>query len=152
MKEAKLQIVKQFRAPPQRVFAACTDPAQLARWFMPKGFRMVQLHADVHVDGRLSFTMESSSGRYAAEGVYEFIDPPHKLVHSWRWTEGPLHEPADDNVSRVTYEFESFAGGTRLTLTHEKLKDQTDADNHALGWTEALEALEALLKDRETRS
>jgi len=112
---------------------------------------MVRLEADMRIGGRLSFTMMSFAGTFSAEGVYELIEPPTRLVHSWRWTEGPPQAPPSGNMSRVTYELERIGEGTRLTLTHEDLSDQDDADAHEQGWTDALDTLEELLVSDSSR-
>ena len=145
MTGAKLQIVRRFRAPPERVFAACTDAMQLARWFAPTGFRITELEADVRVGGRLAFTMVGDDGTFSAEGFYLEIEPSRRIVHSWRWTSAPDDSPPDGAVSRVTYEFEAHGTGTQLTLTHEQLSDQESADSHASGWNEAFDKLAELI-------
>ena len=89
MKGAKLQLVRRFCAAPDRVFAACTDPAVMQRWFGPNEFHVTMLTADVRVGGTFSFRMVGPPGEMAAKGVYEAVDPPTLLVHTWRWTDGP---------------------------------------------------------------
>jgi uncharacterized protein YndB with AHSA1/START domain len=145
---AKLQIVRQFRAPPDVVFSACTDPAIMARWLGPKDWTVVALHADVRTDGRFWFRMVGPSGVLAAEGIYEIVEPPTRLVHSWRWAEGSVEHPADGTVSRVTYHIEPLGSGTRLTFTHEGLKDREGADSHSRGWSDALDKLAEAIDER----
>jgi uncharacterized protein YndB with AHSA1/START domain len=147
MKGAKLQIVRRFRSSPDRVFAACTDPAQMARWFGPHDWRVTELAADVVVGGRFAFTMIGPQGEMAAEGIYEKIEPPHCLVHSWRWTESTTRDPLDGVTSRVTYVLEQDGAGTLLTFTHEGLADHQSSESHEQGWKEALAKLSDLLEE-----
>ena len=145
MKGAKLQIVRRYRASPEKVFAACSNPATMKSWFGPKDFRVTALSADVRVGGKFSFRMIGPPGEMAAEGTYEAVEPPTLLVHTWRWTEGPPEYPPDGVTSRITYTFEPDGTGTRLTFTQEGLADQEQADSHKEGWSEALDKLELLL-------
>jgi uncharacterized protein YndB with AHSA1/START domain len=128
---------------------ACTDPAQMARWFGPADWTVLELRADVKVGGSFWFRMEGPPGIMAAEGSYEVIEAPTKLVHSWRWTEGPEEYPPDGVTSRITCVFEPDGSGTRLTFTQEGLEDQASADSHEGGWGEALDKLAALLGEEE---
>lgn len=148
MKGAKLQIVRDFQATPEKVFAACTDPLIMARWFGPKGFRVTGLEADVRVGGTFSFRMVGPPGEMAAGGEYEVVEPATRLVHTWPWTEGPAEYPPDGVTSRITYQLSANGSGTRLTFTQEGLPDQDQADSHEEGWGEALDKLEALLEAR----
>lgn len=145
MTAARLQIVRRFRAPPDRAYAACSNPELLKQWYGPKDWTVTLLEADVRVGGRFRFTMFGPPGEMSAEGTYEVVEPPHRIVHTWRWSEGPEEFPPEDRISRVTYLIEADGSGTRLTFTHEGLEDQDSADSHEEGWSEALDKLERLL-------
>ena len=149
MKGAKLQLVRRFRATPDKVFAACTDPAVMQRWFGPQEFHVTTLTADVRVGGTFAFRMVGPAGEMAAEGMYQAVDPPTRLVHTWRWTEGPPAYPPDGVTSRITYEFVADGAGTRMTFTQEGLPDQEEADSHKQGWSQAFDKLDALLGEAE---
>ena len=147
MKGSKLQIVRCFSAPPERVFAACVSPDMMARWLGPRDWRVIEIDADVRVNGGFRFRMTGPQGEMAAEAVYEAIEPPRRLVHSWRWVEGIAENPADGVVSRITYLLEPDGEGTVLTFTQEGLADQTSADLHESGWRETLAKLNDLLEE-----
>ena len=91
---------------------------------------------------------DGSPGTCAAEGVYQEIVPPTRIVLTWCWTDGPPEEPRDGITSLVTFELASDGDGTILTLTHEGLPNQAQADSHEAGWREALERLVRLLEER----
>lgn len=147
MKGASLTLVRRFRAPPEQVWAACTDPALMAQWFGPREWRVIELSAEVRVGGAFSFRMTGPDGIVGAIGTYETVEPPHRLVHSWRWNEGTAHPP-EPTTSRVSYLIEPDGDGSRLTFTHEGLADQASADGHRAGWSEALDKLGPLLEPR----
>ncbi|RYY99329.1 MAG: ATPase [Chitinophagaceae bacterium] len=69
-------------APIGLVWAAWTDPAQLARWWGPAGFRN-SFHAfDLRVGGTWRFTMHGPEGKghYENECVFTHIDAPRLLA------------------------------------------------------------------------
>ena len=144
---AKAVLKRRVAAPIEEVFDACTEADLLAGWLGPKAFETCKVEADVRVGGRFAFRMTSAAGVYAAEGVYREITPPTRIVLTWRWTEGPPEEPPDGITSLVTFELARDGEGTMLTLTHEGLPDQAQADSHKTGWSEALEKLRRLLEE-----
>ena len=143
----KLQIVRRFAAAPDRVWAACTRPELLQRWFSPKPFRDCVVEADVRVGGRFFFRMAGEPGTFAAEGTYREVDEPRRLVLTWTWVEGPPDQPPDGVTSLVTFDLEPDGDGTRLMLTHEGLPDLEQADSHEEGWAETFEKLARLLEE-----
>lgn len=147
MKGAKLQLIRRFNAPPERVWAACTRPELLMKWFAPAPFSDCVVEADLRVGGRFFFRMKGEPGTFAAEGVYKELDPPRRLVLTWTWTEGPPDQSPDGATSLVTFEIEPDGTGARMTLTHEGLTDGDAADSHEQGWTECLEKLKRLLDE-----
>jgi len=143
--DVKAVITRHLRARPARVFEACTDPKLLALWLGPKAFEVCDVSADARVGGRFMLRMENDQGVHAAEGVYQEITPPTRVVLTWRWTEAPDGTELNGVESLVTFEMRADGDGTLLTLTHDRLKDQASADDHSEGWTEAVDKLEGLL-------
>jgi uncharacterized protein YndB with AHSA1/START domain len=140
-------ITRRLNARPEQVFEACTDPKVLALWFGPRAFDVCHVDADVRVGGRFAFRMTSDRGTYGAQGVYQEVTPPVRLVLTWIWTEAPDGEELDGVESLVTFELRGDGDATLLTLTHDRLRDQASADSHREGWTEALDKLGALFTD-----
>ena len=149
---ARAVITRHFRARPEHVWEACTDPKLLASWFGPRAFDVCEVEADVRVGGRFAFRMRSTKGTYGAQGIYREVTPPSRLVLTWTWTEEPDGEPLDGVESLVTFELRPDGQGTTLTLSHDQLADQASAESHRQGWTEAVGKLERLLATPPTRS
>jgi uncharacterized protein YndB with AHSA1/START domain len=142
--DGRVIITRRLDARPDQVFEACTHPKLLAQWFGPQAFDVCEVDADVRVGGRFSFRMKSDRGTYGAQGVYQEVTPPTRLVLTWTWTEAPEGEELDGVESLVTFDLRSDGDATRLTLTHDRLRDQESADSHGEGWAEALDKLERL--------
>jgi uncharacterized protein YndB with AHSA1/START domain len=74
-------------------------------------------------------------------GTYREVDPPARLVYTWRWETGPA---ADGSESLVTVEFRERGAQTELVLTHTDFPESHGPAPYALGWEGGLEKFEAL--------
>lgn len=113
VKHATFTLERVYSAPPERVFAAWSDPAAKAGWFtVPGGGHSL----DFRVGGREVTTGPPDDGkRMAFEARYEDIAENERIVYA-----GTLS--ANDvlaTVSVTTILFEAEAGGTRLTLIEQ---------------------------------
>jgi uncharacterized protein YndB with AHSA1/START domain len=107
----------EIAAPPEHVFEALTDPAQLAAWWGTDAtHRARDWHADVQPGGRWHARTTDAAGREGSlSGEYRVVDPPRVLEHTWEasWDETPTvvrYELAPARVGGVS--------GTRVTVTH----------------------------------
>jgi uncharacterized protein YndB with AHSA1/START domain len=70
-------------APRERVWAAFSDPAVLARWWGPAGFTNTFHEFDFRPDGAWRFTMHGPDGAaYAMDKRFTEIVPPERIVLS----------------------------------------------------------------------
>ena len=147
-------------APPERVFQAITDPAQLPQWWGQKDFyRITERTADVRVGGKWSSVGVGADGKsFRVEGEYLEVDPPRLLVHTWNadWS----HPIA--TVVRWELEPQSIHGlhpsgprkagtGTLLKVRHEGFAGAPAAAfSHAEGWKRVMGWLLAFVESGET--
>ncbi len=93
-------------APPERVFAAWTDPAQLTRWWGPSGFTSTFLEHDPRSGGVWRFVLHGPDGRdYKNHGVFTEMLAPRRIVFDHQ--SGPVY--------RATFDFEAVGEQTRVT-------------------------------------
>ncbi|HVZ50599.1 MAG TPA: SRPBCC domain-containing protein [Pseudolabrys sp.] len=132
---------RRFKAAPARVYAAWTEPAQIVRWFGPGDTTVIEAVFELHVGGRFMIHGRSAgSGEdHRASGIVQEVVPNRKLVYTWSWQSTPERE------SLVTVEFKPDGDGTLFTLTHEQFFDEAARDRHNIGWTSAIDKLEAYL-------
>ena len=131
-----LRVERLLPAPIRAVFEAWTDPALMSQWLSPTGRAAVE--ADVRVGGSFRVVMLGDGMQLEHTGDYLLIDPPRKLVFTWRspYTgEGP---------SVVTVVLTPRGSETHLLLTHEKLPEEATA-SHESGWGSILDHLGLLL-------
>jgi len=88
-------------------------------------------------------------GRVADSGEVVEIDPPRRLVLSWRNEFKP--EMREDGYSRLTYELEQQGDTVKLTLIHESDKpDSKLIEAVSTGWPAILASLKSLLETGES--
>jgi glutathione S-transferase len=140
--ETSLQISRTFPAPRDRVFHAWTDAKQFAMWFHPTAeYTTVITRLDLRVGGAYRLEMHHKDGGvHKLTGTYEQIQPPEKLVFTWKWQrEDALPE------SLVTVEFRDLGGSTEVNITHVKLFNAEDREKHNHGWIGCLVQLQSYL-------
>lgn len=135
---SRLKVRYSFDASRTDLFKAFTDPGSIRRWFVPTpGFSVVEVRVDARVGGAFRFTVATPAGETNhINGTYQQVEPPAKLVFSWRW-EGAL----DIGESLVTVEFRPKGDATEVVITHEGLPDEQMVQFHSFGWESALKAL-----------
>jgi uncharacterized protein YndB with AHSA1/START domain len=77
------------------------------------------------------------------EGKNLEVDPPRRLVQSFLglWSEDVKRE----GTSRVTWEIEPVGDSCRLTVTHDELREDANAELYG-GWMMVLSGLKTLLE------
>ena len=101
---------REIPASVEHVFAAFSDPHQLARWWGPDGFTNTFSVFEFKPGGRWSNIMHSPNGGSPQnESIFELIVPPNKIVI--RHISPPLY--------RLTIEFMPSATGTTVSWSQE---------------------------------
>src|SRR6266705_2898847 len=86
--ERTLVIERVFKASPERMFKAWTDPAVLVTWWGPVGFTTPECQVDLRAGGAWRTVMRAPDGRtHPVSGVYREILPPKRLVITWARSE-----------------------------------------------------------------
>ncbi|WP_146070336.1 SRPBCC domain-containing protein [Arthrobacter sp. GMC3] len=138
-----LKIVRIFKAPRELVFAAWTDPDQLAQWWGPKELNTPRekVAVDARVGGTWTATMVMPDGsmEFPTTAKFTRIDPPNGFEMR--------EEPGDVFPFAVTVSatFEDVDGGTRMTVEQHFDVESFDFSDSILGWGSSLEKMHALL-------
>ena len=84
-------------------------------------------------------------GSVGVAGEVLAADRPVELSYTWRFLRNP--EAADDPASRVTFKLQAIGPGTRLTVIHDRLaEDSATAKMVAFGWPHVMAGLKTLLE------
>jgi uncharacterized protein YndB with AHSA1/START domain len=134
-----------IKATPERIWEAITDPEFTVKYF--HGSR-VELKLVAGSDYR-GYSADRSE--MWVDGEVLEVDPPRRLVHTWRAT----YEPgvAEEEPSRVTWEIEERDGGMcLLTVVHDQLdhSPKTATSVSGQGWMYVLSGLKTLLETGES--
>lgn len=120
-----LVFVRDLRHPPEKVWAALTDPAQLRAWSPFTADR------DLGATGDATLTMIDDDSPQDLPVSVAVADAPKVLQYTW-----------DTDVLR--WELTAIDSGTRMTLRHT-LQDRTWVPKAAAGWHLCLVVAEHLL-------
>ena len=134
-------------APPERVFAAITDPQQVTKWWgQQKMYKITRWQNDLRPGGKWRSEGSGTDGKtFHVEGEYVEVDPPRLLVHTWN----PSYRDLPTTV--VRWELQDYKGGTLVKLTHSGFAGHPDAaKDHSQGWTRVLVWMEAFVEDGVT--
>lgn len=115
-------ITREFDAPRDLVFRACTDPELVAQWWGPKGTTTTIEHMDAKPGGTWRVTQRDAGGNtFAMHGVFHDVTPPERVVDTVEYEGMPGH------VVLETETLEDLGGGrTRMTdhLVFQSVEDR----------------------------
>ena len=135
-----LVICRTYPASVERVFKAWTDANQLGQWFAPTDDYTTKAKVDLRVGHEYRIAITHKGGNvHTILGTYRLIEPPRKLVYTWRWEGGPA------NDTLVTVDFTPDGEATKVTITHEQFTNTEDRDKHNEGWNGCLNRLQRTL-------
>jgi uncharacterized protein YndB with AHSA1/START domain len=132
-------IVKEIRiaARPETVWALFTEPEKMTRWLCSAAT------VDLRPGGVNDQTHTSKAGvDYHLESRFVEVEPPHRLLFTWKFATGTAEEQAV--VSTVEVTFEPDGDGTFVRLTHRDVPEGL-WDDHNAGWSTLFGRLERLL-------
>jgi uncharacterized protein YndB with AHSA1/START domain len=139
-----VRITRVIDAPQAEVFRAWTDPEQLRRWWGPGEFTCPEADVDLRPGGSYRLVMQPTAGDpFVLGGTYREIEPPTRLVYTWRWETGPA---ADGSESLVCVEFNARGDQTELVLTHSEFPASHGPAPYEMGWQGGLDKFQALLE------
>jgi uncharacterized protein YndB with AHSA1/START domain len=147
-----LVLERAISVPPERVWAAWTEPELLMKWFTPAPWKTTAVDIDLRPGGRCVTTMESPEGdQYPNVGCYLQVEPNRLLVFTSMMTEDfrPL-APGNSLGFTARIEIEATPdGGThyRAIAMHANEDDymQHSDMGFAEGWGAALDQLVTLM-------
>jgi uncharacterized protein YndB with AHSA1/START domain len=115
----ELDIVRVFDAPRELVWAAWTDPDQIAQWWGPAGMHTPResVELDVRPGGvfRITMVQTETGAEFPSDMHFTVVDPTDTLAFEWEGQRG--------------------IGGGGATVTFKDLGGRTEVVNHFAGYT-----------------
>ena len=139
-----VRIVREFDAPPEKVFRAHVDPELFAQWTGPKGMQMRIDRYDCRTGGSYRYVMTQDGEECAFNGAFHEVRADELIVQTFAF------EGMPDDVALERLVLEDLGGGrTRLTSTSLcdsfEGRDGFVASGMEVGVTEGYAKLDELL-------
>jgi uncharacterized protein YndB with AHSA1/START domain len=140
-----IRIIRDFDAPPDRVFKAWVDPELIAQWLGPKSSEIRIDKWDARTGGSYRYASVQDGEEVAAfYGSFHEVRPGERLVQTFTW------EGMPDGVSLETMTFEDLGDGRTRTIGLSVVdsfegRDAIMASGMDVGVNEGYEKLDALL-------
>jgi uncharacterized protein YndB with AHSA1/START domain len=141
MAESRFVYVTYIRTTPEKLWQALLEPEFTRRWWC-------ETWQDCDWKVGSSWKIMIPDGRIGDAGEVLEIDPPKRLVVSWRNEFIP--DMKAEGFSRCTFELEPLGTSVKLTITHEIDKPQSKLiDGVSQGWPQLLASLKSMLETGE---
>ncbi len=133
-----LELVRTLPAAPARVFAAFSDPDELAKWWGPEGFSVGSLDSDLRAGGTYRIEMQPPEGDpFHLGGKFREVDPPVRLAFTFVY-----EDPDPDDVETlVELSFQDRGESTEVVFTQGPFKTEARRELHRDGWTDSFNRL-----------
>ena len=133
-----LEIVRALPVAPARVFAAFSDPDELAKWFGPEGFSLGSVDFNPRVGGTYRIEMQPPEGDpFYLGGEFREVDPPGRLAFTFAY-----EDPDPDDVETlVELSFRNRGESTEVLFTQGRFKTEARRELHRDGWTDSFDRL-----------
>lgn len=122
-----LVFVRELHHPPEQVWHALTDPAELRRW--------APFDSDRDLGATGTATLSTAGAEEDSPATIHRAEPPHLLEYDW-------------DTDRLRWELERTATGTRLTLRHT-MGDRSWLPKVSAGWHICLDVLDLSLSGHD---
>jgi uncharacterized protein YndB with AHSA1/START domain len=143
--DQEILITRIFDAPRERVFAAWTDPDQVAAWYGPEHFDTPRenVHIDLRVGGRWELTMVQRGTGTEYPLRYEIVELVEPELIVLRCPPMPEMGLPEGTLTRI--ELHDHGDKTRMTLSDGPYPRDA-GDRAEAGWNGAFDKLAVLLE------
>ena len=139
-----IRIIREFDAPPEKVFRAHTDPELVVQWLGPRGLEMEIDHYDCRTGGSYRYLHKRDGEEYGFNGCFHEVRPAELIVQTFTFEGFP------DGVALEKLVLTDLGDGrTRLVATSLcdsfEDRDAMIASGMEVGIREGYERLDELL-------
>jgi uncharacterized protein YndB with AHSA1/START domain len=105
-----IRVVREFDAPPAKVFRAHTEPDLLLQWYGPEGTRTTIEHHDPRPGGSYRYAHGYEDSEFVMRGCFHIVRAPELIVQTESMDDG-------DDVMLSRLVLTDLGGRTRMTVT-----------------------------------
>lgn len=139
-----IRIIREFDAPPERVFRAWTDPELFVRWIGPRSIDTTIEKWDARTGGEWRYTSRWDDTSMGFWGSFHEVRPHERIVQTFSFEGEP------NGVSLETLTLEPLEGGRCRAVgvsvvESMEIRDQILASGMDVGVIEGYEKLDELL-------
>jgi uncharacterized protein YndB with AHSA1/START domain len=143
-----IRIIREFDAPPERVFRAWTDPQLFVQWIGPRSIDTTVEKWDVRTGGEYRYTGRRDDFEMGFYGSFHQVRPNERIVQTFGFDAEP------DAVSLETLTFEALEGGRCRTVGVSvvesiEIRDAVLSSGMDVGVNEGYEKLDELLAGQQ---
>ena len=107
-----VRIIREFDAPPEKVFRAHTDPELIVQWLGPRDLAMTIDRFDCRTGGSYRYLQTRGDEEYGFNGCFHEVRPSELIVQTF------TYEGFPDGVALERMVFEDLGNGrTRIVAT-----------------------------------
>ena len=128
------------------MFAAFTDPSELAKWWGPEGFSVRSLEVQPRVGESYRIEMQPpEDSPFYLTGKFREVDAPVRLAYTFVY-----EDPDPDDVETVvSLSLRDLGESTEVALTQGPFKTEARRALHRGGWTDSFDKLVERLTSAE---
>ncbi len=143
MTENSVSLHRVFKASPEKVYRAFTDPLAIASWIPPYGILCEVHEMNVHEGGsyHMSFQNFSTGNSHSFGGTYVELKPNEFLKYTDKFD-----DPNLPGEMVTTVWLKKVSAGTEIKVTQDGIPSVIPADMCYLGWQESLDKLKRLVE------
>ena len=143
-----IRIIRDFDAPPERVFRAWVDPELFVQWIGPRSIDTTIETWDVRTGGAYRYTARRDDFEMGFYGSFHQVRPDERIVQTFGFDAEP------DAVSLETLTFEALEGGRCRTVGVSvveslEIRDRILSSGMDVGVNEGYEKLDELLAGQQ---
>ena len=139
-----IRIIREFDAPPEKVFRAHTDPELVVQWLGPRGLEMEIDHYDCRTGGSYRYLHKRDGEEYAFHGSFHEVRPSELIVQTFTFEGMPDSVALEKLVLTDLGDGRTRLVGTSLGDSFED-RDAMIASGMEVGIREGYERLDELL-------
>ncbi|MBL9170321.1 MAG: SRPBCC domain-containing protein [Verrucomicrobiales bacterium] len=141
---ATLVLRRMLNVSPELAFRAWTTPEHIQQWMRPEpGMVVPSAFMNLRVGGKFRIQMQNPEGEFfTAAGELREVKVPEKIVYTWDWEKdgsGTEFGEVEGKPSLITVEFLKRGERTEFVMTHTRFATVESRDNHARGWSRAVD-------------